>query len=123
MAVRAAALALMTTFATMAMAADPAVSSQCLSCHDGSSAPDVREHASHPTAIDYYDSRRGEMRLRAPALPSGFGGTIEADLLVDGRVECSSCHVDHSVATEKPFRLRMDGTVTQLCLACHVQAK
>jgi len=38
-------------------------------------------------------------------------------LLVNGRVECVSCHMTHEEATELRFRLRM--TENDLCLSCH----
>ncbi|HXG57533.1 MAG TPA: cytochrome c3 family protein [Thermoanaerobaculia bacterium] len=68
--------------------------------------------------ISYENSfLEGRGSLRAPSSPSGLGGSIESDLLVDGRIECTSCHNPH--ATETRSMLRIDNTGSRLCLACH----
>lgn len=104
----------------------------CLSCHDGTVAVDSFNGATgsayapasvvlgtdlsddHPVSISYAIGAPG---LRDPhATPSGLGGSIEADLLEAGRVECSSCHDVHG---SEPKLLRASMAGSQLCLTCH----
>lgn len=95
-------------------------SSECLVCHDGSGAHAVRIGSSHLFAIDYESHQRFSRKfLRASNAPSGFGSTVASDMLVDGRVECTSCHVDHSVDTDLRYRFRTGADSTRLCRACH----
>ena len=77
----------------------------CDSCHD----PEHRD--THPVAIDYATARRGNPSRLKPA-------NAVASLLVDGRVECTSCHVSHETENDRRYRLRMDENA--LCLSCHV---
>jgi predicted CXXCH cytochrome family protein len=93
-------------------------SEQCLECHGNGIGPLVTPEVSHRYGIDYVASRRNRRHLSPASSPSGFGGTIAEDLLVDGRVECVSCHVMHEVETAAPFRLRSENPV-DLCSACH----
>jgi predicted CXXCH cytochrome family protein len=79
--------------------ADPVRSEECVSCHAVGS-------ASHPVGF-VYAVRRG---LRNP--PPG--------LLVDGRVECTTCHLSHENETSNRFRLRVSmEQQVELCTACH----
>lgn len=98
----------------------PFTSGECLVCHDGSTAQAVRPEGSHVFAVDY-DSRQRFSRkfLRASNAQSGFGSTVSSDMLIDGRVECTSCHVDHSVETDLRYRFRTGADSTRLCRACH----
>ena len=73
----------------------------CFTCH-----PDTARD-SHPVGIVY---RSSEMVLPATKVPK--------DLLVDGRVECESCHFTHAEETANPFRLRR-ADETKLCESCH----
>ena len=79
--------------------ADPVRSEECISCHAVGA-------ASHRVGF-VYTPRRG-LRNAPP------------ELLVDGRVECTTCHVSHDSETSARFRLRvsMDQQV-ELCTACH----
>lgn len=109
----------------------------CLSCHDGVTAvdsfggnmgtavmtgpavlgTDLRKH--HPISI-VYDSGlvAADGGLRPVYAPSGLGNTIAADLLVEGMVECSSCHDVHDSA-RIPFMLVKPNYGSALCLTCH----
>lgn len=108
-------------------------SSVCLSCHGGSD-PDAKQaHAGHIVGIEYQPQR--SRTLRQVTAPSGFGSTVANDLLVDGRVECTSCHATHEQATSTPYRLRLPDpdaqpvvpgirvVSTSLCVNCHDMAR
>ncbi len=65
-------------------------SADCLSCHD-------LGPRSHRIGV--------EVRNAPP------------EMLVDGRIECTTCHVSHERDTADPFRLRAEPA--QLCVTCH----
>ena len=89
-------------------------SDTCIRCHENA-APD-----SHPYSIVYRAKLYGESQIRQPAAPSGFGATIADDFLIDGRVECTSCHASHEQEIDSKFRLRLPGeNATALCVSCH----
>jgi len=113
-------------------------SKACLSCHDGTVAVDsfgTRTGSAvmtgpdligtdlsrdHPVSI-MYDSALATLDrgLRDPATsPSGLGGTIAADLLFDGRIECATCHDVHDTGGQS-FLLRKNNAGSALCLTCH----
>ena len=96
-------------------------SETCLGCHDGSSARAVNPGSSHPWGVVYERSQIGGRRFLKPSsAPSGFGSTIANDLLCNGKVECTSCHVPHGEPTTERFRLRTrDGVFSSLCRGCH----
>jgi predicted CXXCH cytochrome family protein len=77
----------------------------CDSCHD----PENRD--THPVAIDYARARLSNLSRLRPT-------TAVASLLVDGRVECISCHASHETENDQRYRLRMDENA--LCLSCHI---
>ena len=87
-------------------------SDACLNCHQDAGVD------SHLYAINYIV----RPQLRAPSMPSGFGGTVASDFLVNGRVECASCHATHEQETDNKFRLRIESAdnPTAMCIACHV---
>ncbi len=112
-------------------------SRECLSCHDGSSArihkDDVgfndwswQQPASfgsmggHPVEVRYNTlNPRSRVRLFDPTTtPSGLGGNISEDLLIDSKVECSSCHLPHD-ASGRGSELRISNNGSSLCLTCH----
>lgn len=96
------------------------VSDNCLGCHDGTSARAMHADDNHPLGVDYERQQgQGRARLRPSASPSGLGGTIADDLLVNGRVECSSCHDPHAAHGSGTTRLRMSNEGSRLCLTCH----
>ena len=78
----------------------------CDSCH----AAENRD--THPVSIDYARARLHDPMRYKPATAA-----VTA-LLVDGKVECTSCHVSHDDQTDQRYRLRMDENA--LCLTCHV---
>ncbi len=106
----------------------PSVRSEsCLSCHPGA----ADAHRSHITRVDYEFVRSlNRIWLKPASSPSGFGATIADDLLLNGRVECTSCHFTHAQESDNKLRLRVPGGAsftfeggavdTKLCLACHV---
>lgn len=122
------ALAVAAAFNTFAADRYPrpvAVSSECVSCH-----PSADHQGNHPAGVSYLERERWSYTLRPVNAQSGFGTTIENDLLVRGRVECSSCHVTHDDETVMPFRLRTRTVAEEgmfeyqreyvaLCTACH----
>ncbi len=95
--------------------------------------PDLTGH--HPISF-VYDSAlaAADGELFDPAVvASGLGGTIDDDLLFEGRLECSSCHDVHVARntagcsgchfvhgqTTKTLSLRKDNTASAFCLTCH----
>ena len=93
----------------------PVTSETCIGCHRDAAT------AAHPYSVRYVARRDGESQIRPSSMPSGFGGTIAADFLVNGRVECATCHATHEQETDSKFRLRVSGdNPTPLCEACHV---
>jgi len=74
----------------------------CNQCHD-----DHASESDHPVGV-IYDASRASLKKPAPR-----------ELLVDGRVECTSCHVPHEEENAVSHRLRAEN-VTALCNSCHV---
>ncbi|NOY06087.1 MAG: cytochrome C [Chlorobi bacterium] len=128
----------------------------CLSCHDGTVA--IENHAGqtngtryttwgkvgtdlrddHPISFVYNTAlATSDGELYDPSTrSSGLGGTIEDDLLDNGRVECSTCHDPHISRntqgcsgchnahggfgmTGRTLSLRVDNAGSALCLTCH----
>jgi predicted CXXCH cytochrome family protein len=98
-------------FSALALLALPlaaaTTSADCRACHDGQKA--LKMDNGHPVEIDY-------AKVRA-AKPERFRAA-PAEYLVDGRVECSSCHLAHDTQTDRKYRLRTD--VITLCESCHI---
>jgi len=85
-------------------------SSQCVSCHDGSAATHVTwgaDRRSHPIGMRYADVW---VQSRA-----GLNGIIpRALVLVEGRVECTTCHDGASL---EPHRVAVP--LRSICTDCH----
>ncbi len=115
----------------------------CLSCHDGSVAlnnfggngvvtPNVYATGAallgtdlsndHPVSFTYNDALAttdGSLFPPSTAL-SGLGGTINADMLFAGKMQCASCHDVHNGATGTPAHLLIkSNAASALCLTCH----
>jgi predicted CXXCH cytochrome family protein len=105
---------MLTAVLLLSIAAVREPSAACLTCHTAQSVD------SHSIGV-VYDSVQPLSRthLRRSSSLSGLGSTVAADLLVDGKVECTSCHEGHDVEAEQRYRLRNGLTQTKLCLACH----
>ncbi len=86
----------------------------CLSCHNGVIASDVF-NLHHFVSLEY-DVTKAE--LRDPDLAQiGVSGSI-SEVLVGGKIQCSSCHDAHdeeSVASTKLLRVGK----TEICAVCH----
>jgi predicted CXXCH cytochrome family protein len=119
-------------------------SNLCLSCHDGSIAPgQTVAYGKFPmsgsmTAADNFGTNLSSSHPFSLVLPlkdspdlvvSLYNSGVTADptgavKLVNGNIECTSCHNPHVEATDlvaKDFLVR-DGSSGQLCLACHTSA-
>jgi predicted CXXCH cytochrome family protein len=116
------------------------VSKLCLSCHDGTVALDSYGGATgvefitgdallgtdmsndHPISFTYDTNLAltdGEL-FDPSTTASGLGGTIDADMLFDGSLECGSCHdVHNTVNPGNPHLLLIDNAASALCLTCH----
>lgn len=97
-------------------------SAECMSCHDGSGGIEIRPHVSHKVDVVYERMRAGSTAaLKPSSARTPFGGTIADALLVDGRIECTTCHYTHEETTGSSFRLRAPegGTYVALCTSCH----
>lgn len=110
----------------------------CLSCHDGTVALDsfgtqTGSHfisggakvgtdlsSSHPVSFVYDSALAAADRgLRDPSVaPSGLGGTIAADLLRAGKLQCVSCHDVHNRYSNPDLLIRSNSG-SALCLTCH----
>lgn len=128
----------------------------CLSCHDGTIAINYHGGSTNKTAMfkngklivnqrnDHfvsivYDSVliSKNKQLHDPrTAPSGLGGTIQEDLLVNNKIVCTSCHDVHISRNSmgcagchltrpggqkmtKSLSLRKSNTRSALCLICH----
>lgn len=120
------------------------ISKICLSCHDGTVAlenfGEIQNGTiflfgdvligtdltnDHPISFVYDTSLATEDgELHDPSIkPSGLDGstgTINEDLLFNGRMECSSCHDVHNTRAVPGTKLLLkDNTGSALCLTCH----
>jgi len=113
-------------------------SKACLSCHDGTVALDsfggnvgtdiIDGDANlttdlsddHPVSFIYDGALAADDGdLYDPSTASsGLGGTIDEDLLLAGRMECSSCHNPHNESGEDHL-LTKSNAGSALCLTCH----
>lgn len=112
----------------------------CLSCHDGTVAVDsfgTRTGSDicgklvgtdlrriHPLSFVYNDALAvSTNHLKMPtSAPSGLGGTIAADLLRNGKFECTSCHEPHNRFNQNLFLIKRDRNGTSgLCGLCHTK--
>jgi predicted CXXCH cytochrome family protein len=123
------------------------ISLACLSCHDGITALDAfGGHAGSVTIANALENYRPELNLGRDlsndhpisikyssyiAISDGKlydpqvalsgispGGTIDQDMLRNGKVECSSCHDVHNKAGNSQL-LRKENSGSMLCLTCH----
>ncbi|MFH1851497.1 MAG: cytochrome c3 family protein [Candidatus Neomarinimicrobiota bacterium] len=130
---------LYSSFSVDASMGQPSGSSKlCLSCHDGtvavdnfgsvttgttdiSSANEIGTSISddHPISFTYDDAlATSDGGLYAPTtVNSGLGSTIDADLLADHKLECSSCHDVHDNGSGSFLVMANDASA--LCLTCH----
>lgn len=115
----------------------------CLSCHDGTVAIDnfggkttgtnfitggknfgTDLTNDHPVSFTYdaaLATADGEI-YDPTSTNSGLGGTISADLLIGGKMECASCHdVHNTVAVNGTKLLVKTNAGSALCLTCHAK--
>ena len=116
----------------------------CLSCHDGTVALENYGHMTNGTTFMYGDNligtdltndhpisftydtalatEDGELFDPSTKLSGivGSTGTINKDMLFQGRMECSSCHDVHNTRAVPGTKLLLkDNTGSALCLTCH----
>ncbi len=112
------------------------ISKMCLSCHDGTIASDdnsgitnesyniVRSgmNYNHPISFTYdFLLAQKDRELYIPeTTPSGLGNTIRNDLLIDGKMECISCHNPHETRSDTKMLL-ISNEKSKLCLTCHIK--
>lgn len=74
----------------------------------------------HPVSFVYDETLVAKDKgLYSPSVKdSGLGGTISEDLLVNNKMQCTSCHDVHN-ENGYPGLLIMDNTNSELCLTCH----
>lgn len=119
-------------------------SKMCLSCHDGTIAPetfgDVTDGtghfhkdmmyntdfgSNHPVSFIYdafLSTANGDLYDPTIKLSGVINseGTINDDLLFQGRMECSSCHDVHNTRAVAETKLLLkDNAGSGLCLTCH----
>lgn len=104
-------------------------SAACLSCHDGSVATGVFNRGggavgfqtasmNHPVGIDYRLAMSRRSDLRDEHSTASASRVAPGELLVNGRVECSSCH-DYHHNGGYGSNLRISNNGSSLCLTCH----
>ncbi len=116
----------------------------CLSCHDGTVALEnfggkttgsnmmsggslvgdgAKLSDDHPISMTYDAALSGlDKGLNDPTTtPSGVagGGHITDDLLIGGKMQCSSCHDVHNSVSGTTHLLRVSNAASALCLTCH----
>ncbi len=112
----------------------------CLSCHDGTVALEnfggvtngshpmtgprlmgTDLSNDHPISITYDAAlATADGGLYNPtATQSGLGGTITATMLIDNKMQCSSCHDVHNGAGTTTGLLVKSNAASALCLTCH----
>ncbi len=117
------------------------VSKLCLSCHDGTVALDNfggrtngQTHISgdaligtdlrndHPVSFTYDAAlATADGALYDPTNSnSGLGGTIDADLLFNHKLECASCHNVHNESGVADLLVKSNAQ-SALCLTCHIK--
>ncbi len=115
------------------------VSKLCLSCHDGSVAIDNYGGTTtgtdfmtgnalldtdlsndHPISFLYDAVAAADNGIHPSSDPTPIGGTIASELLVAGKVQCSSCHDVHDRDGNQHL-LVIDNTASALCLTCHAK--
>lgn len=131
---------LYTSSTLTAVVGQPDASSKlCLSCHDGSVAlenfgtmvagthfiaglsnigSDLRND--HPISFTYDAALSiADPGLFNPATTmSGLGGTIQANMLFNNKMQCASCHDVHNSAGVANLLLKSNAA-SDLCLTCH----
>ncbi|BCB96005.1 cytochrome c [Dissulfurispira thermophila] len=70
----------------------------------------------HPVSITY-TAGKASLNPTTTTLTGWTGASTIADLLRNGKVECSSCHDPHTSATS--LFLRVSNSGSALCLGCH----
>ncbi|MFC1761373.1 cytochrome c3 family protein [Planctomycetota bacterium] len=126
-----------TTLDAGALGQPAGTSKLCLSCHDGTVALENFGGATggtnvviaglvgtdlsndHPISFTYDDTLAGnDGELFLPSTDTTIlGGTIDDDLLFEGKLECASCHDVHGTSVDG--LLRMSNEASALCLTCH----
>ncbi len=114
------------------------VSALCLSCHDGTVAVDSYGGKTgtdfisggdligtdlsndHPISFTFNTAlATADGGLHDPSsVNSGLGGTISADMLFSGQMECASCHDVHDADGNSKLLVKLN-TGSALCLTCH----
>ncbi len=108
----------------------------CLSCHDGTVALEsfpgggtgttyqddfgTDLSGEHPISFTYdaaLAASDGELFDPSTA-NSGLGGTIDADMLIGGKMECATCHDVHDAAGNGKLLMKAN-TGSALCITCH----
>jgi predicted CXXCH cytochrome family protein len=72
----------------------------------------------HPISFLYDPVAAIDPEILPSTDPTSIGGTIATRLLVDGKVQCSSCHDVHDVDGNDHL-LVIDNTASNMCLTCH----
>ncbi len=128
---------------TLALIGDPdGVSAKCLDCHEGSVAvddfvgtlsgtpaefisgtaafgSDLTVH--HPVSF-VFEPILSELHggLYDPSITnSGFGNTIEMDMLRQGKVQCTTCHEVHTIGNNLGLVKGTSTDFSTLCFTCH----
>ncbi len=74
----------------------------------------------HPISFLYDPVAGSDNEIYPSTALTSLGGTIAEDLLVDNKVQCSSCHDVHDV-DGNAYLLTISNAASQLCLTCHAK--
>lgn len=74
----------------------------------------------HPISFAYDPVAAIDPEINPSTDPTPIGGTIATRLLVDGKVQCSSCHDVHDVDGNAHL-LTITNSGSSLCLTCHAK--
>ena len=97
----------------------------CLNCHDGIQAKNmlirvktvhVDKLTSHPYSVDYIENKNG-LKPKHTVIQNWDDASTINDLLLDGKIECISCHNPHN-KTNASY-LRHTNSRDSLCTTCH----
>ncbi len=107
---------------------------ECLSCHDGVDAQNATlssprvsvalraltgsKAQHHPVSILYVEGKAGLRPKNTALIGTWSGAATISDLLVDGKIECSSCHEPHALDPDTD-NLRNANRGSILCSSCH----
>ena len=75
-------------------------------------------HGNHPSSMRYDEGKSSLRSVQSQLVGVWKGATTISDLLINGKMECSSCHEPVGLEPTKE-NMRNSNTTSELCLSCH----